>query len=224
MRILITGGGDVGRIVAETLVNAGHGVVLVEEEREVCERLAGELDLVVICGDATKPDILEKAEVEKADLVLALSGNDKMNLITALVAKTYEAPRVIVKLDDPDFNAVCHKLGVEEIINPKTATAKHISDMAKKPHALEVSTLVGGSIRAFTAIITKKEIFGKHIEELKWPENSLAVVVERKNEFFIPRAGLKLLEGDKVIAICEEKSLEELSGLFNNTGESAEGE
>lgn len=214
MRVIISGGGSIGRAVAQTLVNAGHDVVLVEEEKEVCERLATELDTIVICGDATRPDILEKAEVDKADLVLALSGNDQMNLITALVAREYGAKRVILKLDDPEFNNVCRKLGVEEIVNPKIATAKHIADMAKRPHALEVSTLVGGSLRVFSATVQQDEMAGKRIADLDLPGDSLVAVIERDSEYFVPKGGFKILPGDKLTIICEEKTLEVLEEQF----------
>lgn len=222
MRVLITGGGDMGRITAERLLEGGHEVVLVEEERDVCERLATELDLMVICGDATRPDILEKAEIEEADLVLAISGNDQNNLITALMAREYGAGRVIVKLDDPAFNTVCRKLGVEEIVNPKIATAKHITDMARRPHALEVSTFVGGSIRVYTAIIQKEAHSGVKIADLGLPRSSLAVVVERDKEYFIPKEDFKLVKGDHLTVICEEDDLDELDALFGPEGEGGE--
>jgi trk system potassium uptake protein TrkA len=213
MRVLITGGGDIGRITAESLVNVGHEVIIIDERPEVCERLADELDLMCICGDATKPHMLEKAGIEKADIVIALSGTDQENLITALVAKEYGVERVIVKLDDPDFNIVCHKLGIEEVINPKVATAKHIADMTRKLHALELSTLVGGSIRVFTAII-KEEHAGKRIEDLGLPGDCLPVVLQREEEFFIAKTGIRIMEGDRLDILCEEKTLEALAKSF----------
>ena len=214
MRILISGGGDVGRITAEQLAESGHDVVLIESERSTCERIASELDMMVVCGDATRPEILEKAGIENADLVMALTGNDQVNLITALVARTYNVKRVMVNLDDPAFNNVCQKLGVEEIVNPKIATAKHLADMAKKPHALEVSTIVGGGIRVFTTLVRKDRHAGKRIEELDLPRESVAAVVRRENEFFIPTPDFKLLDGDHLTILAEEKLLDKLAEVF----------
>lgn len=214
MRILISGGGDVGRITAEQLAESGHDVVLIESDRATCERIATELDMMVVCGDATRPEILEKAGIENADLVMALTGNDQVNLITALVARTYNVKRVMVNLDDPAFNNVCQKLGVEEIVNPKIATAKHLADMAKKPHALEVSTIVGGGIRVFTTLVSKDRHAGKRIEELELPRESVAAVVRRENEFFIPTPDFKLLEGDHLTILAEEKLLDKLGEIF----------
>lgn len=220
MRVLITGGGDIGKTAASRLVEEGHEVVLIEEEREVCERIAENLDMMVICGDATKPDILEKAEIDRAELVLALSGNDQGNLITALMAKEYrnneeeKGKRVIVRLDDPAFNTVCRKLGFEEIVNPKIATANHIADMARRPHALEVSTFVGGSIRVYTAIIYKEDHIGATVKDLPLPSDSLAVIIQREKEFFITKPDFKVMKGDHLTIICEEKALEKLEEVF----------
>ncbi len=214
MRVIIAGGGDIGRLVAESLVNAGHDVIVIDESQDVCEMLANELDVMVLCGDATRPDMLEKAEVDKADMVMSLTDGDHENIIIALVAMEYGVGRVLVRLDDPEFNNVCRTLGIQEVINPKVATAKHIADMARKLHALEVSTLVGGSIRVFTTIIHKKEHIGKHIDDLDLPEDCLPVVVQRGEEFFIPKSGFKVLEGDHLNILCEEKTLETLTEIF----------
>jgi len=214
MRILITGGGDVGRLTAETLANAGHEIVLIESVRDRCERLAEELDMMVICGDATRPEILEKAGIDEAELVVALSGNDQVNLITAIVAQEYGVKRIIVNLDDPAFNIVCQKLGVEEIVNPKNATASHIAEMARKPHALEVSTIVGGDIRVFTSVVRKDGPAGKKIADAGLPQGALAVAVQRDSEFFIPNGAFRLKEGDHVTVLAEEKRLKELERLF----------
>lgn len=214
MKMLISGGGDVGRATAETMINSGHDITLIEEHRDICERLSAELDIMVICGDATRPNLLEKAGIEKTDMVIALSGDDKMNILTALVAKEYGVKRVIVKLDDPAFNIVCQKLGVEEIVNPKVATAKHIAAMARKPHAIELSTLVGGAISVFTTIIHKDEHVGKRIDCLNLPDGVLAAVVQRANEFFIAKGDLKIMYGDHLSILCEEKTLDALNYIF----------
>jgi len=214
MRVIVAGGGDVGRYTAESLAGFGHEVIVIEENEEVCRGLASELDIIVLCGDATKPVMFEKAEVERTELVIALTDSDQENLIAALIAKEYGVKRVIVKLDDPGFNIVCHKLGLEEIVNPKLSTAQHIADMARKPHAIEVSTLVGGSIRVFSAIVRKKEHIGLRIDELDLPGDSLLVVLQRGAEFFIAKGGFKLLEGDHLNILCEEKTLEKLVESF----------
>lgn len=214
MRILITGGGALGKLTSASLVEAGHSVVLIDEDRSTCEKLAEELDIMVICGDATRPDIMEKAEIEKAEIVIALSGSDQMNLITALLAKEYGTERVIVKLDDPAFNTVCHKLGVQEVVNPKTATSKHLVDMVRQPQAVDASTLVGGTLRAFTAVLKNPDLAGQRTSDLELPPDSLVVVVKRNNEYFVPGGGFKLMEGDSLTVICEEKSLDKLNEIF----------
>ncbi|HHL39097.1 MAG TPA: TrkA family potassium uptake protein [Deltaproteobacteria bacterium] len=213
MKVIVSGGGDIGRVAAETLSCAGHDLTVIEKDRGVCEVLASELDVMVVCGDATRPDLLEKAGIEDADLVMAASGDDHMNVITAVVAREYGIDRVIIRLDDPAFNTVCRKLGMEEIVNPKIAAAKQMADMARRPHALELSTLVGGSIRVFTAILRKPEHAVK-IDELDLPPGALPTVVQRNGEYFIAGRGFRLMEGDHLSILCDEKDMEALTAEF----------
>ena len=215
MRIILTGGGELGRLVMDSLVEMAHDVTVIDPREDVCSSIADQYDVMVLNGDVTRPDVLERAGIEKADLVIAITEDDRQNLITALVAKEYGVKRVMVKLDDPGFNMVCHKLGIEEIINPRVATAHLIATMVRRPHALEMSTLVGGTIRVFTAIIKKPEHIGRRIEELALPDDSLPVVVERRGEFFIAKPELRLLEGDHLDIICEENTLDILSNIFS---------
>ena len=215
MRIILTGAGELGRLVVESLVEMAHDVTVIDDREDVCSSVADEYDVMVLCGDVTRPDVLERAGIEKADLVIALTEDDKQNLITALIAKEYGVERVMVKLDDSGFNIVCHKLGIEEIISPRVATARLIASMVRRHHALEMSTLVGGTIRVFTATIRKPEHIGKRIEELELPDDSLPVVVERRGEFFIAKPDIKLLEGDHLDIICEENTLDILSNIFS---------
>ncbi|MDH4227050.1 MAG: NAD-binding protein [Deltaproteobacteria bacterium] len=214
MKVIIAGGGDVGRLTAENFINLGHEVTLIERDKEVCTKLAESFDAMILCGDATRPDMLEKAGVEGADIVIALTEKDQDNIIISLIAKQYGAKRCIVMLDDREFNAVCIKLGMEEIINPKAAAAAHIADMAKRRHAIEVSTLVGGALRAFTVDI-KDEQAGKKIEEMGLPSASLAVVVERGEEFFLASPGFELIERDRLTVLCEEKVLDTIKKKFS---------
>lgn len=213
MKVIISGGGNLGRLVAESLIASGHEVTIIEKDREICESLASTLDAMVINGDGTSPDILENAGIRDADIVIAISGSDQSNLITGLIAKELGVGRIIVKLDDPAFNIICNKLGIEEVVNPKVAIARHVSDMAKGPHLLDIATIVRGEIRTYTAEVKKKDT-EKRVEELELPQEAIIAVVQRGKEFFIPKGKLKLLKGDRLFIICEEKVLPDLERIF----------
>ncbi len=214
MKVIISGGGSLGRLVAESLISSGYEVTIIEKDKETCEALASTLDAMVINGDGTSPETLEEAGIKDVDIVIAISGSDQSNLITGLIAKEFGVGRIIVKLDDPAFNIVCNKLGIEEIVNPKVAIARHVSDMAKGLHLLDIATIVRGNIRAYTAEVEKEEHVEKRIEELELPANAIIAVVQRGKEFFIPRGRLKLLKGDRLFIICEEKALATLERIF----------
>ncbi len=214
MKAIISGGGSLGKLVAEGLISSGYEITIIEKDKETCESLASTLDAIVINGDGTNPETLEEAGIKDVDMVIAISGSDQSNLITGLVAKEFGVKRIIVKLDDPSFNIICNKLGIEEIVNPKVAIARHVTDMAKGLHLLDIATIVRGNIRTYTAEIIKEEHVDKRIEEIELPSNSLIAVVQRGKEFFIPRGRLKLYKGDRIVIICEEKALNTLERIF----------
>lgn len=214
MRILISGGGELGRLVAESLIKSGHTVVIVESRAECCKELAEELNAIVIHGDATRPHILEKGEIADTDVVITTTSSDQDNLITAIVAKEYGVKRIIVKFNDPSFNPVCQRLGINEIVNPKVVAAHQMADMARGFHLLNLSPIVRGDARLFTTIVEKQEHIDRHITDLNLPKDCLIIGVYRHNEFIIPKGNIKLHRGDTITLICNEATLGSLQEIF----------
>ena len=214
MKVIISGGGELGRMIAEDLIHSDNTVVIVEKSSERCELLADELNAVIIHGDATIPNILEKGEIADTDIVIAATSSDQDNLITAIVAREYGVKRIIVKFNDPSFNPVCQKLGINDIFNPKVVAAHQIADHARGVHLVNLSPLIRGDARVFTAMVTKQEHIDRPLNELDLPKASLIVAVYRGDEFFIPKGTMKLKKGDTVTLICEVDALEKLERAF----------
>ncbi len=214
MRILISGGGELGRMIAESLIKAGHTVVIIENREEFCEDLAEELNAIVVHGDATRPHVLEKGEIANSDVVITATNSDQDNLITAIVAREYGVKRIIVKFNDPSFNPVCLKLGINEIINPKVVAAHQMADMARGFHLVNLSPIIRGDARVFTTTIQKPEHVDQHITDLDLPKTSIIVAIYRNEEFLIPKGDIKLRHGDTVTLISDEVTLDKLQKIF----------
>jgi trk system potassium uptake protein TrkA len=217
MRILISGGGELGRMIAESLIKAGHTVVIIESREECCKDLAEELNAIVVHGDATHPNVLEKGEIANSDVVITATNSDQDNLITAIVAREYGVKRIVVKFNDPSFDPVCLKLGINEIINPKVVAAHQMADLAREVHLVNVSPIIRGDARVFTTSIQKPEHVNQHIASLDLPKTSIIVAIYRKEEFLIPRGDIKLRQGDTITLICDEATLETLQKFFSQT-------
>jgi len=214
MRTLISGGGELGRMIAEDLIHTGDTVILIELDAKVCERLAEELNAVIIHGDATMPSILEKAEIVDVDVVITATNSDQSNLITAIVAKEYGVKKIIAKFNDPAFNPICQKLGIQEILNPKVIAAQQLADQARGIHLVNLSPLIRGNARVYTTTITSPEYIDRHIKDLELPQNTLLAVIYRGDELIIPQHDIKLRKGDTISLICDLLALKEVETQF----------
>ena len=101
MRTLIIGGGKVGSYLAPALVGAGHTITLVELDPGRAQSLGDRSDLLVLAGDGTEVDVLNRADAARSDWVLGVTGKDEANLVACQLAKTLGAKRVIARLNDP---------------------------------------------------------------------------------------------------------------------------
>jgi len=103
MYILIAGGGMVGGGLARRLIENKHDVVLIEPNKDICDQLYAETGVLAVNGSATRIKVLRDANISKADIVVAATGNDANNLACAVLAKSLGVPQVIVRMRNPDM-------------------------------------------------------------------------------------------------------------------------
>jgi len=113
MHIIIVGSGRVGENLASFLINDGHDIVLVETNRDLCSIAASQLDALVLCGNCTDPQILEDANIDEADVFVAVTGSDDSNLLACMLAKEYKVPKILARVIDPRHEKVFKKIGVD---------------------------------------------------------------------------------------------------------------
>jgi trk system potassium uptake protein TrkA len=126
MRVLIIGGGTMGRHIAMNLPE--HEITMIEMNANQCHRIENELKVKVIQGDGSKLYVLRKAEFEKADAVVAVTNSDEVNLFLALLAKK-KGKQAVARVKEPEYIPLFKELGIENIISPEQRAAM---DIAKK--------------------------------------------------------------------------------------------
>lgn len=126
MYVIIVGGGTMGREIAKAIPE--NEIVIIEKNRDVCERNAKELNATIVNGDCTRVHVLEEAEFEKADVVIAVTNSDEVNLLVALYAKKNKK-HVIVRVHEPEYAQLFEELDIKDIIAPERRAAM---DIAKK--------------------------------------------------------------------------------------------
>lgn len=215
MRILVAGGGSVGRRVAEEFVEEGHTIVVVDKDSERCQMLTDSIDAVVIHGDASKPDVLEQAEITSCDCVIAATACDQDNLIVMVIAREHNVKQIIVRFEDPAFNSIAQMLGVQNIINPKIAAAQRIVNLARGQHLINLSSVVRGNARLYTTTIHQEEHIDKLFSELNLPKETLPIGLYRREEFLIPTEDIRLLEDDRITLLTQKENISKLEELFD---------
>jgi trk system potassium uptake protein TrkA len=218
MRVVIVGGGDIGRELAGNLARRGNNeLIIIDTDEKRCEQLAGELDVLVLRGDGTHPDMLKEARLAEADALVATTGSDAINTVIAMLGHRFGVQQMIVKLNDVGLRAACQEIGVSQIIAPKIAAAAEILAALYGSERLDLSLVVRGGLRLVELEIT--EARGKRLAELEIPDGALAVAVLRDEQALLPRAKIKLQEGDILLTLIEnDAALEKLKKVLTPVG------
>jgi len=202
VRVVIIGVGDIGHELAENLTHRGNvELVLIDADENRCEELAGELDALVLQGDGSDPEILKKARVAEADALVATTGSDAMNTVTAMLGHRMGVQNIIVKLNGVGLRAACQEIGVNKIIAPKISAAAEILATLYGFDRLDFSLVVRGGLRLVE--LSAEGVRDKRIAELELPDGALVVAILRGDEVLVPRGQMKLEEGDVLLVLVE---------------------
>lgn len=215
MKVIVVGGGNTGSHLAKLLIGAGHIVRVIEERPAVLEKLGQEISQEnIVTGDGSSPVILEKAGIQKAQVLVATTGSDETNLvITSLGKFEFDVPRVIARINNPKnawlFTAemgVDVALNQSEILASLTAEEMSINDM------MTLAKLRRGKYSLVEEkIAPKSPVIGMAIKDMPLPQNCVISGIIRKGEIVLPRGITTLEEGDEVLALVDDQAREQLA-------------
>ena len=216
MYIIIVGGGDLGYYLAQILLNEEHDVVIIEKNEERCEKLAGELDLVVTKGDGTETKTLKKAGIKEADALVALTGQDETNMVISLLAKELGAKNVATRIGKIEYDeSVLKKLGIDIVIHPEAAAAGYISELITKPEVLDLAFISRGQAEIMELEITEKsKILGKKIKDIEHPSGSAIVALYENDNLIIPDKNSEINVGSKILILAKRDIAEKVRKLI----------
>jgi trk/ktr system potassium uptake protein len=202
VRVIIVGAGAIGRGLADNLTRRpDNEVVLIDNDKEQCERVGGQLDALVLHGDGTHPEILEKARVREADALVATTGSDALNAVIAMLGHHYAVGKIIVKLEELGLWPACQEIGVSEIIAPKVTAASRITSVLYGTSDLDLSLITQGGLQLVE--LPAGDTAGNRLSELELPEDAMIVAIVRSGRLHLARASVKIDEGDVLLTLYD---------------------
>lgn len=223
MKIIIAGAGDVGFHLAQLLSIENQDIILIDTNQEVLEYASGHLDLITLKGDATSFEVLDNANVSKADLFLAVTTLENSNLISCVLAKKLGAKQTIARVNNPEYlNAVNREvfenLGVDLLISPRQLAVEEIYRLVKQCSFTDVFEFEEGKISVTGVTIEEKSpLLGLRLNELPlFAKNTdiRVLAILRSFETIIPNGDTLFHKNDHVYFITKKEKIKSLQNLI----------
>ncbi|WP_314393081.1 Trk system potassium transporter TrkA [Leptotrichia shahii] len=205
MKIVIAGAGVVGESLCSELSAEGNDVILIEKEEKILNKLVETYDITGLVGNGASYETLLEAGTDTADIFIAATESDELNIISSIIAKKLGTKFTIARVRNPEYSSnmqfVREGLGISLMINPEQETAKSIANKLMFPVALSVENFFGQRA-GFISIRVQKDNFlnGMQLKELEFSSKDKVIIctVRRGEDVFIPSGDFTILEGDIV--------------------------
>ncbi len=207
MRILIVGDGKVGHTLATELIRERHDITIIDHNDHVLKKTEDDLDVMCVHGNGANASTLLEAEADRADILIAATATDEINMLCCLIGKHLGAKFAIARIRDPEYNEslmlLQQELGIDMTINPERATAQEISRLLRYPFANNIEPFAKGRVELVEFLAKENDIIcRKPLKELTARHSDIPKVlycaVEREGEVLIPGGDFVIEPGDRV--------------------------
>lgn len=218
----MVGGGLVKRLLANK-----HDVVLIERDKDLCEKMYAQTGVMAINGNSGQIETLKEAKIAKADVFVAATGNDADNLAAAILAKSFDVPQIIVRMRDPEYEHAYSVAGVNTILRVTDLMISQMMIEIEKPDVQKVTTIGSGKADIFRVVVPQgARVAGKSVKDIaesrKFPSQCTFVAVYNKQneEFTIPRGKQVISEGDELFLISAAEDIKAAADFITDTSKS----
>jgi trk system potassium uptake protein TrkA len=220
MYIIIVGAGKVGWNLARELLDKGHEVTLIEENRERYLTVEQELEHNIQYGDASELWVLERAGVSRADMVIAVTGDDEDNILICQVAKEkYLVDRIIARVNNPRNRQHFELLGIKPLVSATDLILRLIEHEVPEYGLVHLLDLPEERLEIIELQLPDdSRAAGRRVGDLSMPEGSLLISVLREGSGFVPNADTVLEAGDEILAVLDPTVEEDLTSYFGPDG------
>ena len=216
MKIVVVGCGKIGSAIIASLVKEGHDIVAVDRNQTFVNNITNIYDVMGLCGNGADSDILKEAGVETAELFVAVTGSDELNMLSCFLARKLGAKNTIARIRDHEYNDqslgfLKENLELSMAINPELLTAKELFNILKFPSAVKIETFSRGNLEMIEFRLKPDSVLdGMTLMEMRDKHKAKVLVcyVQRDDEIFIPDGNFALKSGDRIGLTASQNELE----------------
>mgnify|MGYP000857355216 CR=1 FL=1 len=219
MHVVIVGGGNTGSYLAKMLIEGHHSVCIIEERPTILEKLRKELPPeVVLAGDGSAPSILEQADIRKAHVLAAVTGDDETNLVISSLARfEFNVPRIIGRVNNPKNHWLfTQEMGVDVALNQADILAHLVAEEMSLGDMMTLLKLKHGEYSLVEEKVYPTAIaVNTALKDLPLPKECTIVAIIRHHQLIIPRGSTVLEPLDEVLALVHHQYLSEFASLLS---------
>ncbi len=215
MNIIVVGCGKVGEALTHFLLEEGNDITVIDTDKDKVQAISERFDVMGIVGNGATRTILREANIDDADLLIAVTGSDELNLLCCLIAKKAGDCRTIARVRSPQYSQeasyIKDELGLAMVINPEWQAAREIARVLRFPWAIKVDTFSRGRVELFKFRLPEgSSLAGKKVKDIVSTLHCDVMVctIERNNEAYIANGDFVFQERDVISAIAEPKNAE----------------
>ena len=219
MYVIVVGGGKVGYYLTKQLLMEGHEVLLLEKDRRRQALLAEQMGEVVVQGDGCEVRIMAEAGFGRADVIVAVTGDDEDNLVICQMAKrAFQAPRTVARVNDPDNLVLFQKLGIDTTVSSTQIIFNLLDQQIETGEIIPLAALKNGNIEIVAITVSERSpVLGRTVKDLPLPGNALIISVVREQHALLPQGDIRFEIEDTVIAMVAADEEPHLRHIFAET-------
>ena len=216
MRIVIIGAGNAGRQLAMRLCEERHSVTMVDCDAQALAQAEAGLDILTVCGRGSNPCVLAEAQVEKSDLLIAVTDNDEVNILSCLLANAAGVKGKIARVTNPDFlrspsGYDLKKMGIDLVINQKHECAREVFNMLQMPGALEAFDLFEGKVMVAGFIINAMSPMldrtPAECDRLDLIQSVRVIAIRRDEQLVVPHGNTVFKQNDLIYLVGKREDI-----------------
>lgn len=231
MHVLIVSAGVIASRIASMLLKEGHTVTIIDQSESALDSISLRLDVKTVTGSGINPKVLQEADVENADVVVAATRNDELNVISCFIAKELGAKRTVARIQNPEYPGYFitpaksptaprrvvrpKKIGVDLLVNPEIMAAEYIVNTLSTLFVVPLENLADGLVQIGEFVVQRPQIVNIPMRHMDFAKPALIAVIVRGTDTFIPREEDALQLGDHVYVVSSRDNMDVIGRMFS---------